>query len=301
VTRGGLRAAWDAFRYARLLPRTAQSRRSGRAYAHLVGTVEAALDPVRGRVAQRRLQRWLGVSSAAARRTFRRSLVSEAQEEADTVFFMAHESDLRPAFRVVGRPPVIEGPTIYVSLHFGSPLLLYLHLALARVPDCRVIARPLDVRNPMCAAKRAYATRKVAWAERVSGHPFLLAERASMFDARAQLRRGGSLYMLVDVPGDVVDRSATFPLFGERVVLANGLATLARIATPHIQPLLTIPRAGGFDVHYGSLVSHASDASVVADALAALVPMVAAAPQEWWFWPYVPPRLDAEASPGGGT
>ena len=68
---------------------------------------------------------------------------------------------------------------------------------------------------------------------------------------RAHLRAGKPLYLLADVPGDAVGRSAACTLFGETVRLAAGLATLARISGSAVQTLAITREPHGFCVRPG--------------------------------------------------
>ncbi|MCC6847880.1 MAG: hypothetical protein IT294_05215 [Deltaproteobacteria bacterium] len=280
-------AAWDRCRYARLLPLAARDPRWGGIYAALVAAVEWRRDRGRRAAATDRIARWLATTSADAARVHRSSLASEAREEADAAYFMRRSDALAAAFAVHPLPlPAEDGPVVYVGLHLGSPVLGYLDLRRRLAPELALIARGIDPANPMAAAKRHFAERKVAWTEATAGRPFFATDGASMLGVRRHLRAGKPLYLLADVPGDAVGRATTCTLFGERVRLAAGLPTLARIAGSAVQTLAITRDARGFTVRAGPRVP-AGEVEMPA-VLDALVPFVRAHPEQWWMWPYLP-------------
>jgi len=283
---------WSRLRYDRLLPQAAKSRRGGDAYASLVATVEWRADRRRRAAAGRRIARWLGVGAARAAHVYWRCLRSEAREEADAAFFMAHPGALAAAFDEPFPLPQRPGPVIYATLHLGSPVLGYLHLRRRLGADLALVARALDPGNPMAEAKRRFALRKVAWAEATAGRAFLATDGAAMLRVRAQLRAGQPIFLLADVPGDAVGRSAPCTLFGEAVRLASGLTTLARIAASPVQTLVVTRGRERLAVRRGALVEAASSADLLAAVLDALAPFIRAHADEWWMWPYLPPAFD---------
>ncbi len=296
-------ATWSELRYATLLPLTRRDRRSGRLYARLVGRVEYARDAGRRRTAVGRIARALGLPAAAATAVFRDSLVSEAQEEADTIYFMHRpESTLRAAFiddaragsergtsAAAGESPARVGaaPAVYATLHFGSPILCYLYLRLMRDVSVHLIGRKLDATNPMPGAKRAYGVRKVAWVERLSARPFVDVDGASMARMRERLLDGESAFAAVDVPGDVVARRTTTELFGERVTLSAGIATLAKLARVPVQPIVAISEPAGIRVHYGEPIEAGSDDAIGRALGERMTALIARWPAQWWMWPYL--------------
>ncbi len=298
---GSVDTLWSALRYGRLLPSAGASQAAGRAYAALVGLVEFIRDPGRRRVACRRVERWIGCSSAEARRTFRAALVSEAHEEADSVYFANHEAALqrllttRTLVRAVdaadARPmggATREGAgTLFATLHFGSPILGYLALRPALGADCTLVARPLDAANPMPAAKLAYAAVKVAWVERVSGEAFLGTDGPSVARARERLLAGRDLFTPIDVPGDVVGRRTTVSFFGERMLFASGAMTLARLAGATVRPIVARRVGEGLALEVGRAIAPGEDAATLAAGLDELAAFIRATPGEWWMWPYL--------------
>ncbi len=295
-----MRDPWTDLRYGRLLPLAARSRRLGRAYARIAAAVELRRDPERRAVACARITRWTGQEDDAARLTYVRALRSEALEEADASYFMRRTDRLDAACRGPGPagpaqgevgpvcPSNALGPSIYVSLHFGSPLLLFLALRRVRRLPVAAIARPLENNEALAPAKLAYAERKVRWSDEAAGCPFLGTDAHSMLRARAQLRSGGSLYVLADVPGDRVARHTRVDMLGEIVSVAAGIESLARMGARWIRPLVMVDRGGTLCVAERPALEVAGGLTM-AEVLATLVPFVAEEPGEWWLWPYVHP------------
>jgi len=283
-----LGARWAALRYGPLLALAARSRRAGRHVAATIAAVELGLDHARRQTACERIARWLELPPAEARRVFRASLASEAQEEADSAYFMGHPRALVPAF-VRADEPAHRGGTIYVTFHFGSPVLTFLYLRAGRAIDVVAVERKLTAANPMPAAKRRWGVRKVAWVERFTGRPMLDVDAAAMARARERLLDGGALYAACDVPGDVVGRAATVRLLGERIRISSGVATLARLARAPLQPVVAISRSGRFDLLYGTPIDPGSEEQTLAALMDTLATLLRRFPGEWWLWPYVAP------------
>jgi len=294
------RADW---RYGRILPLASRSRAFGRAASALVAWSELRRDPERAAVATGRIASALGVSPGAALGIYRDALRSEAREEADAAWFMAHEDRIPAAFARSGAR-LDPGPAILATLHFGSPVLGFLHLS--RLPGARlaIVARPLDDSNPMPRAKREWARRKVAWTERVSGRSFLSIDPGSVARARAHLLDGGRLFTPVDVPGDVSARRARVRLFGGVAEVSGGIEILSRLTRSAIQPLVTYPRGNGFAFWYGRRIEPGEGVEPLAEAFAELEGIVRERPGEWWMWPYLDlrpnGRVGAENAAGPG-
>jgi hypothetical protein len=287
-------ATWTSWRYRWLLHWSGRSRRTTRAYARLCGRVELALDSERRARAGTRIARALGCSPAAADRVFAASLVSEAQEEADTVWSMRHARAWPDLFRAPADEPAPHGATIYVTLHFGSPILAYLDLRHRRVADVRLMMRPLSPANPMADAKRAYAVRKVAWVTTVSGCEPLPTDAAGTAHAREHLIAGHALYAATDVPGDVVSRASAVTLFGERILISSGIATLARLTGASLQPIVAVRRNDTLALRYGNRIPAGNDAETLAAVFRELARFIADDPGEWWLWPYATPAPEPE-------
>jgi hypothetical protein len=218
---------------------------------------------------------------------YRAALRSEAREEADSCWLMA--SGALPATCTVGAEPACTAPAIWATLHFGSPVLAYLHLRRLRGLDVQIIGRPLDDRNPMPAVKRAWGTRKVSWVESASGLPILGVSPEATAIAHGRLVRGRSVFVLMDVPGDVVARRMTLSLFGEHISLAAGIFALAAMARVPVIPVAVVRRGAAFDMHYGEPLQVPADGSLPCDEIGRrLTSFVLPMPDEWWLWPYLP-------------
>jgi len=277
---------WPTLRYERIFPLARRSRRAARACAALVGTVEYLIDPVRREVASRRIARTLRLPLRRARAFCRASLVSEALEESEIEFLMTNPDALAGVFSAGPDEPAPAGGTLYATLHFGNPVLAYLHLAWWRRLDVTTVSRALSADNPMADAKRRYGQRRIAWIERLA-RPLLALDGTSAAHARELILAGRSLFAPIDVPGDVVTRARDVDFLGERMRFASGMITLARICKAPVQPLDALSRPGGFVVRWGGRVEPSDDARMHADAFGELLAFVRELPGEWWMWPYL--------------
>jgi hypothetical protein len=291
--------SWAELRYGRLLPLAARRRSFASAYARVVSLVEWSSDARRRRVARSRIARWLCLTDGPAALLYRRCLESEAREEADTAWFMAHPEDLERAYHRAARPDCAAGATIWLTLHFGSPILAYVYVRRVWGIDAAIIGRTLDDQNPMPAAKQAFGRRKVAWVELVTGKPFLGVDAASIAHAREHLLRGGSLFAAIDVPGDVVRRSARIELFGEPVCIAGGIPRIAELARVPMRTLVATSRGGAIHLRSGAAIEARPGGSALAAVGAEIEAILRREPAEWWLWPYLPSLL--AAVPGDGT
>lgn len=278
--------AWADRRYRQLLTAAARGPLRGRAYAAAVAAVELGRDPERRRAATRGLRACLGLDPGRALRTFLAALRSEAAEEAETARLAATSAPLPPRLGAPpgdGRPP---GPTIFATLHLGSPVLAYLLLCREVPEPLWLVGRPIDASNPMPRAKAEWARRKVAWVERVAGRPFLSTDPASVARARERLLTGESLFTPFDVPGDVAARSARVRLLGRPARLASGMERLARLTGAAIRPIVGLRRAGGLELVLGRRVepSESDPLQAVVDELSSIIRRH---PGEWWMWPYL--------------
>jgi hypothetical protein len=226
---------------------------------------------------------------------FRASLICEAFEEAEIVFLMAHPGAFARIFPNQDEPPH-RGGTIYVTLHFGCPVLAYLHLAWWRHLDVTVMGRALSADNPMPEAKRRYGRGKIAWVESLS-RPFLDNDAVSVIRARELLLDGRSLFAPIDLPGDVVTRVAEIDVFGERARFSSGIVTLARLSGAPLQPVVAISRPHGLTVHWGRRIEPRDDAGASTEVFSELLVFVRKFPQEWWMWPYLAVVDDSTGRP----
>ncbi|MFM7141665.1 MAG: hypothetical protein ACKO2K_07090 [Alphaproteobacteria bacterium] len=182
--------------------------------------------------------------------------------------------------------------SVVATLHLGSPVLGFVHLSRFLGVVGRAVGRELDDSNPMPAAKRAWGTRKEAWVRDVVGAPFYGTDARALVAARDDLGRGRSVYAAVDVPGDVVARSGTVELCGERVVLSGGMLTLARLAHAPVQLVVTV-LDGGLYRHEPCPPIPPGPEDAVARAIAAQASdLVRRHRDQWWLWPFVVPARD---------
>ncbi len=279
---------WAELRYDLMLPLAARSRALGRLYGKLCAAREWSADPVRRAVATSRIARALGVDEARAAAIFRRALESEAREEAEIAWLMRRPERLAACFAPDAPPPPASGPCIWATLHLGSPVLAILYLARVRRLTLQIVGRPLDDSNPMPAAKRRWGERKVAWVERMTGAPFLGVSAEATATARSRVLEGASLFVLMDVPGDVVARSVEIELLGERIRMAAGIFLLAGLLDVPVRPIVAVSRPGGVEIRYGGAIEplpRGVPVDAIAREMGAIVRELA---DEWWMWPYMP-------------
>jgi hypothetical protein len=277
-------SAWPEWRYGGLLTRAATTRAGGRGYARLVAGVEF-LEAARRRRAVMRIQRWQRVSRGAALRIFHASLMSEAREEADSAFFMQHPLGLRGWMPDASAIPTPSGPTLYATLHLGSPVFAYVFLRLIAALDVRAIGRRLDERNPMPAAKRRYGLAKEAWLRGLAGVDLLEPSAHAMNAAREHLLDGRPVFAALDVPGDVVARSTRLAVAGEQVAFSAGAIRIAQLAGARVVPIVALSGLAGLRLHVGQPLD--PDTPRTAAVLRTLLGFVHRHPDEWWLWPYV--------------
>ncbi len=279
---------WDSIRYDALLPLTGYSRSLATAYAKACAAREAASHPERSAVAASRIATVLGVDRREGERVYRRALESEAREEAEICWLMRHFDRLDEQFAPDATPPVDTSPCIWATLHLGSPILTILHLACVRGLKLQVIGRPLDDSNPMPPAKRRWGKRKVEWIERVTGAPFLGIGPEATAIARSRVLEGASLFVLLDVPGDVVARSVAVDLGALRIQMACGVFVLAGLLRVPVRLLVAVSRPGGVELRYGAPIAplpRGVPRDAISHEMTALVKDLA---DEWWMWPYMP-------------
>jgi len=201
---------------------------------------------------------------------------------------MRHPAALASAFRIEGTRADSDGPTIYAILHFGSPILAYLHVTRTSRTPVHAVGRALDASNPMPDVKRRYAERKVAWVYATSGRPFVGVDGRAMVQARELLLAGDSLYAAIDVPGDVVSRAATITIHEDPIRIAAGIPTLAAMTKVPLQPVLAISHASHLTLHYGPQVHPTTPPATLEAITRTLFAEVDRHPTEWWLWPYMP-------------
>jgi len=290
---------WAGLRYGRLLPIASRSRASGRLLVPLVGRIEFRRDPGRRVTACNRIARALGVPADRAAGVFLAALESEVREEFDSAWFMAHEDRVPAAFAGSRVPDdlVGGGPAILATLHYGSPVLGFVHLRRALGLDLAILARPLDASNPMPRPKSEWARRKVAWTERVTGRPFLSTDPEAVARARAHLLAGGRIYTPVDVPGDVSGRRSRVGLLGGHATVSGGIEVLARLTGAVIQPIVTFAKGEGFAFWFGRSIETRAVEAPLGAAFVELERAIRDRPDEWWMWPYLDTGTGAPGAP----
>lgn len=278
--------SWVRWRYQRLLPLAGSSVIAGSAYAALVAAVELRRNARRRAVAVQRIARWSsGGDQRLARAIYHRSLLSEAREEADSARFMHDPAALgRWLPEEVAR--CVGGPIVLASLHLGSPVLGFVALQRRCALDVRAMVRGLDDANPMRDPKRRWGSRKVAWVRDVTAGGVLGADAAAVGAARDHLLAGQAIFAALDVPGDVVSRSATVTMHGERLLFSSGVVRLAALTRSTIVPLVAVGGAR-LRLHYGTPIRAFDHPDPVAAIFAELGGLIDRFPGEWWMWPFL--------------
>lgn len=263
-----------------------RGRRLGGLYADLCGRAELAADSGRARVAIERIRRWTGASDEDARSIFRRALSSEAQEEADSAFFL-HDGQAfdrwLPHEVEIPRP---EGPVVYATLHYGHPVLSCVFLRWRGEMDIRPIIRGLDDANPMADPKRSWGQRKVRWVRDLLDDSVFGVDPLSTARAREHLLDGGAVFAALDVPGDVSDRTSTVAVAGERLRFSTGVVALAQMTGATIVPVVARSGDARMEVSFGTSVSSDGD-DPFAEVFAELARFIERHPDQWWLWPFV--------------
>ena len=273
-------------RYGGFLELAGRSRAAGRAYALACGGAQMRADSRRADAATRRIQAWTGLEPRPARDAYRDSLISEAQEEADSAYFSRHPEAFGawlPGPEAVART---AGPLIYATLHLGHPVLSCVYLRRHGRSDVRPIIRGLDAANPMTDPKRRWGERKVAWVRGLMGGEIFGVDAVSSARVREYLLAGGAVFAAFDVPGDVSDRSSSVDLFGERLRFSSGILSLAKMTAATILPVVALSGREKMSVHFGNPISGASPDAVEAT-FAEFARFIQRFPDQWWLWPYM--------------
>lgn len=279
--------AWERLRYWLLRSLAARHRVAGAGYSCLAALVEARVHPTRAHVARERIARSLRVDRRLAQRIFHACLLSEAREEADTAWLRHSGAPLESLAQAPRSEPVRNGPCIYVSLHFGSPIITFLYLQSVRRIPIRAIGRPLDDGNPLSNAKRTWGKHKVAWISRYSGTTFIGVDGKGVIEAREELLAGRSLFAVIDVPADVVSRSTRLDLFGEQILVSNGVLRLAHLTGVPVVPVVGRRQGSRVQITFDRPILEASEIATVCAVNDWLLRTLEAHPNEWWLWPFV--------------
>lgn len=294
---------WSSLRFSKpaesLLDRTWPAATAVRTMA----AIERRVFPVRARAAEDRIGRALSAGPSAAREIHQLSLESELREQADCARFMHRPDRLASFLPDAARLPRTDGPTLFASLHMGSPVLLSAFLHQNSGLDVRPIIRELGEGNPMASARSRWGDRKVRWLEKTLGLRPLGTDARSTAQARSHLLDGNALFAALDVPAGGSGRAAAFPLFGQRWAFASGALKLAALTDARVVPIIGISRDRSLSVACGT-PQRAADA----DALGAAVfrefeELIRGDPGEWWMWPYLAeaPEPEPVDKPGAAS
>jgi len=282
-----LLAAWEQCRYLLLDRVAARSSRGSNAYTHLVARVEEVLQPDRRRVATRRIAQALQIKEEEARAIYRDCLVSEAREEADSARLRLAGVPIDEAVVADRKTTSVSGPCIFISMHWGSPMLAFLYLRSSLGLPVRLIGRPLDEDNPLPPARKAWGRQKVAWMEAVSGSPFIPDDGRGALEARHELLEGRSIFASIDVPATNGQRSQVIDLFGEQIVVASGLLRLAALTQVPLVPVLGHSKGHRIHVQQDTPIP-AGPEEELAEAVGQWIQKtLRRQPGEWWLWPFL--------------
>lgn len=241
------------------------------------------------------MERWLGVSRWRARRLFRRSLEIEAREEADAVRLIRHPSEFRAHLPAASDLPALPRRVVFATMHTGAHVFAYAYLRKVCRLNVRAMARPIGPDNPMPAAKRRYAERKIAWLHIQLGVDLLGTDLQSLAVAREHLLNDHPLFAAFDVPGDGATRTQEVLLGDERVLAAAGVVVLARLVEATIVPIVALRTEGGVRLEYGEPVPP-SDPDPLGCVYRQFEASLRRWPEHWSLWPYVHPVTPAHSS-----
>lgn len=278
-------AAWETLRYEVLRHVVSRSAAAARAYVRATAMIEPRVYSDRASVASTRIAGALDIDERLASSVYRRCIASEAREEADCARVARSGCPLESLFEVRGVEPTHPGPCVYVTLHFGSPILTFLYLRVVRGLPVRALARPIDMGNPLSRAKRRWGSDKVAWVGAASGTSFIHTDARGIVEAREELLAGRALYAAIDVPADVVSRAARFDLFGEAVAVSGGVFRLAALTRVPLIPVVGQSDGARLRVSYGPAIRDTAEAAA-ARTNAWLLETLSRHPDEWWLWPF---------------
>jgi hypothetical protein len=123
--------------------------------------------------------------------------------------------------------------------------------------------------------------------ERVTGRAFLGVDARAVAAARERLLDGRPVLAAIDVPADVVSRSAAIPLFGEPMPLSAGVLQLGCLTKAPIQLVVAVQRDGAIELYGGDRIATRDFATACRDLGHGLTALLRRFPDEWWLWPFV--------------
>lgn len=194
------------------------------------------------------------LDESAARRIIRASCRTQTCEEAETFLYPGLTPDR------LGRLVTVEGRefldaalaagtgAIVFSSHYGSMCLAIIALANLGY-RMNVIARSLEPDdNPLDAVVRRYGEGKVAALERIIGSAFIIpGSPEAMSRIRTALGAGEVVYMLIDVPPDLVRHRGRVHFLGHAAELPLGIEYLASETGAALVPFTVRRNRGGLD------------------------------------------------------
>lgn len=278
---------WERHRYQLLDHMASRGTGGSASYVQLVARIEERLQPERRAVAVNRISQALGVSVQQAKIIYRNCLASEAREEADTARLRRSASPIAEAIDNTNQFSGLGGPCIYITLHWGSPMITFLYLRAALGIPVRIIGRPLDRENPLPPAKMLWGRHKVEWMEQMTGASFISDDGAGALEARAELLDGRSIFASVDVPAPTQARARVVDLFGEPIRIASGVLRLAALTQVPLVPILGYSRGNRIYVTQEEPFAAASEAEHSESVGLWIEQTLRRQPEEWWLWPFV--------------
>jgi KDO2-lipid IV(A) lauroyltransferase len=174
------------------------------------------------------------LAPAAARRLIRRCFQTQTCEEAEAFFYPELTGERFARFVTVRGREHLDAAlaggrgAIVFSSHYGSMCLAIIALATLGY-RLHVIARSLEPEdNPLDDVVRRYGERKVASLEDIVGSSFIIpGTPAAMQRIRTALAAGEVVYMLVDVPPELVRYRGRVRFLGHAAELPLGIEYLA--------------------------------------------------------------------------
>ena len=279
--------AWEQFRYRLLNGLAARSEWGSDTYTHLVARTEEILHSDRRESATARIARSFDLHEREARSIYRLCLASEAREEADSARLLLSGTPIKNAIVTEDAIPPGVGPCIYISLHWGSPMLCFLYLRSTLGLPIRLIGRPLDEDNPLPPAKKSWGKRKVAWMEAMTESSFISDDGRGALEARHELLEGRSIFASADVPAAPGQRSRGVDLFGEQIRVASGLLRLAALTQVPLVPVLGHSHNHRIHVQIAQPIPAGSEQELAQAVGSWMRETLRRQPGEWWLWPFV--------------
>ncbi len=112
------------------------------------------------------------------------------------------------------------------SGHFGNTGLFFVVLGKKGI-EMNIIGRSIDPsENPLPAAVRRYAQKRVQWIESTVRRPFLLTGRGNYPQIREKLRQGEIVMLLIDVVPYLLKRTVPVSFLGGQADFGFGIASL---------------------------------------------------------------------------